>query len=175
MGQRRTMDGTVGHRRHRGDIMSPENRSALMARIKGKDTGPEKALSFALLERGLSWDSHAKDLPGCPDFVFRQVRLAVFVDGDFWHGFRFHLWRDKLSEAWEAKIALTRRRDRRNSRLLRSAGWTVVRIWEHEIERSTQRAAKKVVLALGASSAPELRPGQEGPNLVATTNGIADC
>lgn len=90
-------------RRHQGDIMSAEKRSAVMARIKGKDTGPEKQMAAALAEHGLSWESHARDLPGRPDFVFRDQRIAIFVDGDFWHGWRFPQWRNKLSEKWEAK------------------------------------------------------------------------
>ena len=100
-------------RRHRGDIMSPEKRSAVMARIRGKDTGPEQMVASALSTHGLEWEGHAGDLPGRPDFVFREQRLAVFVDGDFWHGWRFPQWRDKLSEKWEAKIEGNRHRDGR--------------------------------------------------------------
>lgn len=122
-------------RRHKGDIMSPEKRSAVMARIKGKDTGPEKQLAAALAKNGLSWESHARDLPGRPDFVFREQWIAVFVDGDFWHGWRFPQWRHKLSEKWEAKIDGNRRRDVRNHRLLRGRGWTVVRLWEHQVAK----------------------------------------
>jgi DNA mismatch endonuclease (patch repair protein) len=120
-------------RRHKGDIMSPEKRSALMARIKGKNTGPEQRMAAALAAQGLEWESHSRDLPGRPDFVFRQARVAVFVDGDFWHGWRFSQWRHKLSEKWEAKIEDNRRRDARNHRWLRRMGWKVVRLWEHQV------------------------------------------
>ncbi len=147
--------------------MSPETRSAVMAKIRGKDTGPERALAAALLDRGLSWENHSTDLPGRPDFVFRQVRVAVFVDGDFWHGFRFHLWRDKLSESWEAKIEANRRRDRRNRLALRAAGWTVVRVWEHEIEHSRVRASGKVARAIEATGLEQMQPGHLASNLVA--------
>lgn len=132
-------------RRHKGDIMSPEKRSAVMSRIRGKDTGPEKAMAAAFASHGLVWESHVKDLPGRPDFVFRVARVAVFVDGDFWHGWRFPQWRDKLSEKWEAKIEATRRRDARNHRRLRRMGWKVVRIWEHQIKRSPDECLAKVV------------------------------
>ena len=90
-------------RRHRGDIMSPETRSAVMSRIKGRDTGPERAMADVFSSRELTWESHVRELPGRPDFVFRDDRVAVFVDGDFWHGWRFPKWRDKLSDKWEAK------------------------------------------------------------------------
>jgi DNA mismatch endonuclease, patch repair protein len=131
-------------RRHRGDIMSPETRSRVMARIRGRDTGPELAVSGALTALGLSFESHARDLPGRPDFVFREIKLAIFVDGDFWHGWRFHEWRDKLSPAWEIKIAGNRKRDSRNFRLLRQQGWKVIRLWEHQIERNPKACLRKV-------------------------------
>jgi DNA mismatch endonuclease (patch repair protein) len=113
--------------------MSPEKRSAVMSRIKGRGTGPEKIMAAAFSSRNLSWEEHARDLPGRPDFVFREARVAVFIDGDFWHGWHFPQWRDKLSEKWEAKIEGNRRRDTRNHRLLRRMGWKVVRLWEHQI------------------------------------------
>ena len=125
-----------------------------MSRIRGKDTGPERAVAAEFLKLGLSWDSHAKDLPGTPDFVFRKARIAIFVDGDFWHGWRFPVWRDKLSEKWEAKIEATRSRDRRNHRQLRRMGWKVIRIWEHQIERDITGRVRRVckALAMGGSS-----------------------
>jgi DNA mismatch endonuclease (patch repair protein) len=71
--------------------MSPEKRSALMARIKGKNTGPERILATALAAEGLSWETHLRDIPGCPDFAFREKKVLIFVDGDFWHGGIFPL------------------------------------------------------------------------------------
>jgi len=103
-----------------------------MSRIRGKGTGPEVMLAAAMTDRGWTWESHCRDLPGRPDFVFRDLKIAVFVDGDFWHGWRFSQWCDKLSEKWEAKIAKNRARDTRNHRRLRRMGWKVVRIWEHQ-------------------------------------------
>lgn len=140
-------------RRHKGDIMSPEKRSALMARIKGKDTLPEREVSFALSSMGLPWESHARDLPGRPDFVFRDARVALFVDGDFWHGWRFPQWQDKLSEAWELKIAANRARDRRNHRKLRRMGWKVIRIWEHQIGQGLSTIVIRIAAALGIERA----------------------
>lgn len=144
-------------RRHKGDIMSPETRSAVMARIKGKDTGPERTMAAAFASRGLVWESHVKELPGKPDFVFRDARLIVFVDGDFWHGWRFPQWKDKLSEKWEAKIETTRRRDARNHRRLRRMGWKVIRIWEHQLKRSPEECLARVeaYLRISDSSGPD--------------------
>lgn len=142
-------------RLHRGDIMSAETRSRVMSRIRGRGTKPEKALEMALRECGLEFETHARDLPGRPDFVFRDERVAVFVDGDFWHGYRFADWRLKLSEHWEAKIAANRQRDRRNTRELRAVGWTVVRIWEHEVTDDPRRCALRVRRATRRAQAPD--------------------
>lgn len=131
-------------RRHRGDFMSPSMRSSVMARIKGKGTGPEKSLAMALQQLGMVWEEHARDLPGRPDFVFRDAMVAVFVDGDFWHGWHFNQWRDKLSEKWEAKIAATKRRDCNNLKVLKKMGWQVLRIWEHQIQKSSMTCAKRI-------------------------------
>ena len=112
----------VRPRAHRGDIMSVETRSRVMSRIRGKDTGPERLTLALLLEAGIDLEQQARDLPGRPDFVLRQERIAIFVDGSFWHGWRFPAWRHKLSEAWEAKIEANRQRDRRNHARLRRWG-----------------------------------------------------
>lgn len=135
-------------RLHKGDIMSVETRSAVMSRIRGRDTGPERAMAAAFMARGLNWESHVRELPGRPDFVFRAERVAVFVDGDFWHGWRFPQWREKLSDKWEDKIEATRRRDARNHQRLRRMGWKVVRIWEHQIDRSHEACVMRVVSCL---------------------------
>lgn len=130
---------------HTGDIMSPETRSAVMSRIRGKDTTPELTLARGLRANKLYFSRHPKDLPGRPDVVFRRVRLAVFVDGDFWHGWRFPLWEHKLSPKWREKIATTRERDRRNFRRLRREGWHVMRLWEHQIEQTPKTCLDRVV------------------------------
>jgi DNA mismatch endonuclease (patch repair protein) len=132
-------------RRHVGDIMAPEKRSAVMSRIRGRDTGPERAMAEEMLRRRLRFEVQAKDLPGRPDFVFRKAHVAVFVDGDFWHGWRFPAWRDKLSEKWEAKIEANRRRDQRNFRKLRRQGWKVLRIWEHNLKVDVRGCVERVV------------------------------
>lgn len=136
---------TKPRRLHRGDIMSAEKRSALMRRIKGKDTGPEQLMASMLRKARRNFETHSRDLPGRPDFVFRRARVAVFVDGDFWHGWRFPTWRLKLSEKWDEKIAANRRRDVRNHARLRRNGWKVVRIWEHQIKRDPGACLRRVL------------------------------
>ncbi|MCF1504007.1 very short patch repair endonuclease [Afifella sp. H1R] len=140
--------GGDGTRQHRGDIMSAETRSAVMSRIKGRDTGPERAVASILLDLGLTPELQVRDLPGRPDFVFREQRVAIFVDGDFWHGWHFPRWRLKLSEKWEKKIEATRRRDARNHARLRRSGWRVLRIWEHQIEETPERVRERILKCL---------------------------
>ena len=122
-----------------------------MSRIRGKDTGPERVIAEQLQGHGLRWEGHARDLPGRPDFVFRQELVAVFVDGDFWHGWRFPTWRKKLSPKWQEKIDATRLRDAKNHRKLRRMGWIVVRIWEHQVYRDAAACAERIISHLNES------------------------
>lgn len=136
----------------RRDVHSPAQRSFNMSRIRGKDTGPELALARRLEAKGMVWEGHARDLPGRPDFVFREPKVAVFVDGDFWHGWRFEVWRHKLTPAWEAKIAATRKRDECARRALRAQGWVVVRIWEHQLKSDPARCVRRIRQRLGGAA-----------------------
>lgn len=131
--------------------MDPATRSRVMSRIRGRDTGPERIVAGLLAGAGLIAECQARDLAGRPDFVLRNHRIAVFVDGAFWHGWRFPLWRHKLSEVWEAKIEANRRRDRRNHRTLRYQGWTVVRLWDFQLERSAQKCLGRVLASIKPS------------------------
>jgi DNA mismatch endonuclease (patch repair protein) len=153
----------IDGKRHRGDFMSPETRSAVMARIKGKNTGPERVLGKELVRRGLRWDRHARDVLGRPDFVFRTSRVVVFVDGDFWHGWRLPAWLDKLSAKWAKKITGNRLRDHRVHRSLRRSGWRVLRIWEHQIEQDVTVCVERIVHAVSANWPRRMRDARTWP------------
>jgi DNA mismatch endonuclease (patch repair protein) len=122
-----------------------------MAQIRGRNTRPELTIFAALEESGIPFERHLADLPGRPDVAFPKARLVVFIDGDFWHGWRFPLWQHKLSEKWQDKIAATRQRDQRNFRRLRQLGWKVVRLWEHQIETSPAKCLNRILVALTAT------------------------
>lgn len=130
------------------DNLTPEQRSYCMSRIKGKDTGLERNVRSELHKRGLRFRKHVKDLPGKPDIVFSKARVVVFVDGDFWHGYRFPAWEHKVSEFWKEKINKNRERDRKNFRKLRAMGWRVIRLWQHEIKKDFEGCITRVITAV---------------------------
>ena len=86
-----------------------------------------------------------EDLPGKPDVVFSSARIALFVDGDFWHGYRFASWKGTLSEHWRNKISDTKIRDRKHAKNLKSLGWRVIRVWEHELETDIEKSVRKTL------------------------------
>jgi DNA mismatch endonuclease, patch repair protein len=131
------------------DTYSAEVRSRVMARVKGRDTGPEVALRKALYRRGLrGWRCHRADLPGKPDVAFGRARVAVFVDGGFWHGHPTKWWPGRSGPYWDEKIARNQSRDRRVDAELADLGWRVLRLWDFEIVRDPDTAAASVIACL---------------------------
>jgi len=129
-----------------------------MARVRHKDSRAEMALRRALHAAGLRYRLHAPDVLGRPDLVIRSRRLAVFVDGDLWHGNPDEVRRrgrgslaelfPTRTEWWVAKIERTVRRDREVTEGLRSQGWRVVRLWEHDVLRDPEGCARTVLESL---------------------------
>lgn len=118
------------------DVFSKAKRSQVMAAIRSKgNKDTEVCLARILRVGGISgWRRHVA-LPGRPDFVFQKDRVAVFVDGCFWHGCPQHGRKpDSNKRYWNAKIARNKARDRAVTLALKSAGWRVVRIWEHGLK-----------------------------------------
>ncbi|AGG07397.1 very short patch repair endonuclease [Dehalococcoides mccartyi] len=130
------------------DNLTLEQRSYCMSRIKGKDTGLEMRVRSALYKQGLRFRKNVKELPGKPDIVFSKARVVVFVDGDFWHGYRFPLWQDKVSDFWKEKISKNRERDIKNHSILRQMGWTVIRLWQHEIQRDFEACIERILMTV---------------------------
>lgn len=120
-----------------------------MSAVKSKDTRPELSLRKELWRRKLRYRKNYKKLPGKPDIVFPRAHLAIFCDGDFWHG---HNWvirgygsleneLRRYSKQWEEKILRNIQRDERINRELASMGWKVIRIWESDIKADIKRCA----------------------------------
>lgn len=148
------------------DWLSREQRSRNMASIRSKGNATTEGVLLRLFrETGISgWRRHA-DLPGKPDFVFRAQRVAVFVDGCFWHGCpRCYRLPGDNRRYWKAKVVANRNRDRRRTQELRSLGWRVIRIWEHSLKSSPgcRRIVAKLAQALRSrASEGLLAPRQE--------------
>ncbi len=119
-----------------------------MSRVRNRDTDLEALVRSALFRRGWRFRKHVRQLPGCPDIVFVRSKVAVFIDGDFWHGYRFKTWNQQLSRFWRLKIETNRSRDRRNFQKLRRLGWKPIRLWQHEIEHNLKFCIRKVERAL---------------------------
>lgn len=123
------------------DTLSKSERSALMARIRGKNTKPEVLVRSALHGAGFRFRIHSRALPGRPDIVLPRHRVAIFVHGCFWHrhgctlssmpASRRRFWRDKF----ERNVA----RDARNARALRKLGWRVYTVWECSLRTNLRR------------------------------------
>ena len=117
------------------DTLTPEARSALMSRIRCKDTRPELAVRRALHARGYRYRLHGPGLPGRPDLVFQGRRCAVFVHGCFWHrhGCKKSSTPKSRLEYWLPKFEANVERDRRNREQLERDGWRVFVVWECEV------------------------------------------
>ncbi len=119
------------------DILSPAQRSALMAKVRSSgNASTELRLVAVFRALGITGWRRKLPLPGKPDFVFPARKLAVFVDGCFWHGCPLHATQPKQNaKFWRDKIARNRARDLLVTRTLRARGWRVLRLWEHELTR----------------------------------------
>lgn len=123
------------------DIFTQAKRSDVMSRVRGRgNRRTELAFAKVLRENRLTgWRRHQAVL-GTPDFVFSKLRLAIFVDGCFWHCCPKHATEPKNNrEFWKAKLARNRVRDLSVTRELKQEGWTVLRIWEHDLARKSRR------------------------------------
>ena len=126
------------------DRLTPQERSRLMSRVGSKDTGIEVAVRKTVHARGMRYRKNDRRLPGTPDITFSGPKVAVFVDGDFWHGWDFENKRRKLPAYWIDKIEANQRRDRRNSTELREMGWLVIRVWGHEVLDDVEAVADRI-------------------------------
>ena len=125
----------------------------IMSAVKSKDTRPEIALRKALWHQGFRFRVNCKELPGKPDIVFTRAKVAVFCDGDYWHGHNWALRGLKnldeelagYSEFWANKIRRNIQRDEEVNQQLAEMGWTVVRIWESEINNDVISCSKRTM------------------------------
>ena len=130
------------------DVHSKKQRSYNMSQIRGRDTKPELTLRKALWSRGFRYRIKSR-LPGRPDIVLSSRKVVVFVDGCFWHKCPIHYQQPASNvEFWRRKIAENVSRDERNSSRLCDDGWTVLRVWEHEVNNSLDDVLATIIHAV---------------------------
>lgn len=122
-------------------------RSRLMQKIKSDKTRPEIILQKTLRKEGIKLKKNYRKLNGIPDIVLADDKIAIFVDGEFWHGYR---WKEKKRKIkanrsyWIPKIERNIARDKKYNRKLRKEGWKVIRFWQHQIFKNLPRCIQKI-------------------------------
>ena len=125
------------------DIWDKEKRSAVMAKIRGKDTKPEWIVRRYLFAHGYRYRKNVKSLPGTPDIVLRKYGLVIFVHGCFWHGHGdSHIPHSRI-EYWTNKIEANKKRDQRDKAELLRMGWNVLTIWECQLKPAVREQTLK--------------------------------
>jgi len=158
---------TVDEQRSRPSRRDPQMTSKIMAAVKSRGSKAELALGRAMWQAGLRYRKHPSGIHGNPDYAFLRKKVAVFCDGDFWHGLGwkqrgFTTWDEQFEylgngEFWREKIRRNMERDKEVNEQLRSSGWTVLRLRESEILKDPDRCAAVVRDAIATPGAPSTR------------------
>lgn len=136
------------------DKFTKEKRSEIMSKIRSQNTKVEKLVFRELRKRKVYFQKHYKKAVGNPDIALPSKKRAVFIDGDFWHGYQFSKLKRRLPKKyWLAKIEKNIKRDKANKAKLRKDGWKVLRIWEHEIKNNPSHALDRIKKFLVKQSA----------------------
>lgn len=141
-------------KRENGFVTSAK-RSALMAKIHGNDTKSEKALRRALWGLGIRYRKNDSRLPGKPDIVISRLKVAIFIDGEFWHGYNWAEKRHRINsnrEFWIPKIERNIQRDEYNNNLLAQSGWIVLRFWDQQVKREFGVCLGRILSAIAAAT-----------------------
>jgi len=122
-----------------------------MSRIRGRNTKIDLKMKKILSQMRCGYTMYPK-MYGSPDFIIRKKKIALFCDGDFWHGYKYREKKKPAKKFWRNKIEGNMRRDLRVARKLRREGWSVQRFWEHDIERRPEYCTRKILRAMKRSS-----------------------
>lgn len=124
-----------------------EERSNIMKKIKSKDTEPEVRLAKELWRRGIRYRKNYSLLPGKPDIAITKYKIAVFVDGEFWHGYNWEEKKERIKANryyWIKKIEKNIERDKENNIKLKQCGWAVLRFWEHTVKKDLEGCVQRI-------------------------------
>ena len=131
------------------DNLTKKQRRKNMQNIRSMKTAPEEAVARELRKRRIYFARNVKSLIGKPDFIFRKKKTAVFIDSDFWHGHPRRCIMPKSNcNYWNQKISRNKARDRLVTRELKKSGWTVIRIWEQDLEKNPYKKFCKILEAI---------------------------
>lgn len=134
------------------DVFSKKKRSEIMSKIRSKDTKIEKLVFRELRKNKIYFQKHYRKAPGNPDIALPRKKKAVFIDGDFWHGYRYPTWKHELkTDFWTSKIENNLKRDKRNRAKLRRHGWKIMSIWEHDLLKRREKTMRKIIKFLISS------------------------
>lgn len=125
-----------------------KKRSKIMRKIKSKNTKPEIKFRKKLWAKGIRYRINDKRYPGKPDIVIPKHKIAIFIDGEFWHGYNWKEKREKIKshrDYWIPKIEKNIKRDKKYTKELKTMGWTVVRFWENEIKKGIDSCINKTM------------------------------
>jgi DNA mismatch endonuclease (patch repair protein) len=126
-------------------------RSRIMSRIRGKNTSPERLVFRYLRQNNIYFQRHYTKALGSPDIALPRKKKAVFIDGEFWHGYTLEKRKNDLPMYWSEKIIRNVKRDRLYRKELKKNGWEVLRVWEHELNKKHREATlEKIKLFLTA-------------------------
>lgn len=130
------------------DKISKEQRSRIMSKIHGKDTKPEIKLRKLLWNKGYRYRKNYKLLEGTPDIVLIKYRIAIFIDGEFWHGYHWRTLKNKIGSNrgyWIPKIERNIKKDREVNEVLKSKGWKVLRFWTKKILKEPEICMEEII------------------------------
>ncbi len=128
------------------DNLTPAQRKKNMQNIRSKNTEPERIIMSELRKQKIYFSTHAKNIIGKPDIVFRRKKIAVFIDSVFWHGHPTRFIQPKTNtEYWDNKIKTNKKRDRKVNKTLKSEGWCVIRLWDYDIKRNSRKCLNRIL------------------------------
>jgi len=128
------------------DNLSKKKRSYIMSQIRSRDTKVEKIIFRELQKRKIYFQKNYNRIAGSPDIALPKKKRAIFIDGDFWHGYQFPKLKKRLpNKFWKEKIRKNIRRDKLYRSRLKRAGWKILRIWEHQIKNDFGKTTKKIL------------------------------
>jgi len=131
------------------DTVDTATRSSIMSRVRSKDTGPEMTLRRALWAAGVrGWRCHVRSVTGTPDLAWKGRRVVVFVDSAWWHGHPSRWTPGRHPEKWDRKISANVERDRMVNEALLADGWTVLRVWDFELDLELEAVVERVKAAI---------------------------